>query len=471
MDGEIGRESEGEMLEPFNTQEDEDTLIPSWGLRVRNDRKFVPSWKKRSKEFCEDSTFHGALYVFASKSWIKRIFWAIIILTAFAGFITVSLKHIVDLTSEPIATSITVTRERELPFPAVTLCSLSLLNVTTLQSGGPNVVNNLVELFDDILYDSDITACKVQANELARATGFNGSWGELTDVAYNDLAVLLLNCSYAGEKCTVKDFEPINTVGGRCFTFNRPQPPRVAHGTGIRQGLRLRLSPEQQEFSLNRDSGFRIVIHNPDELPRPESEGVVVGLASTVYIGMRQVTSIDENTGRQCRSDAFSDSRELIFSGYPSYSPNLCQAECFYKYAANKCGCIEKNLYTPVGGRYSQLRTCAAPDLCCAVEAFDEVEENCDCLPRCKTVERTLTVSSSTNQDDSVGVNVFYESLALEKRVTTNSYTPWSFVSDIGGNSALFLGLTLLSCVELLMLLVGLIKDCCFCKRSETANL
>lgn len=66
-----------------------------------------------------------------------------------------------------------------------------------------------------------------------------------------------------------------------------------------------------------------------------------------------------------------------------------------------------------------------------------------------------------------VGVNVFYESLILETRETEDSYTVWSLIPDIGGNTGLFLGFTLLSGVELLVLVVGLIKDCC-CKKRNT---
>ena len=45
----------------------------------------------------------------------------------------------------------------------------------------------------------------------------------------------------------------------------------------------------------------------------------------------------------------------------------------------------------------------------------------------------------------------------------------WSLISDVGGNTGLFLGLTLLSGVELLMLVVELIQDCCF-KSKGTSN-
>ena len=437
-----------------------------------------PSLKKRAKEFFDDSTFNGILYMFASKSWVTRIVWALVLLTAIGGFCTVTILNILMLVNQPISTSITITRENKLAFPAVTICSLNLLNVTTLESASSNtmnVVDDLTDLFDKVrLEPPDNESCKTIANNLANNTGRNISWGELITIAGNDFTALLEMCTYKGKECTAEDFDKINTIGGLCYTFNK-RAGHIANGTGVRQGLRLKLSSDgqlQQGFSLGRDFGFRVVIHNPDEPPRPESDGIVVALSSTVYIGMRQVNSTDEtqfSSGTRCRKDGMDPDQELTFMGYPTYSPALCQEECFYKYAIDQCRCVEKALYTiPNDRKYKQFRNCTAPDLCCEVQAFDKVEENCNCPPKCSIVERTLTVSSATNGDGFVGVNVYYESLFVETRETTDSYTPWSLISDIGGNTGLFLGFTLLSWVELLILVVGLIKDgCCGCKRQK----
>lgn len=432
-----------------------------------------PSWRRRAEKFFSDSTFNGALYIFASKSWLKRIFWLLIIVIAIGGFWTVTVVDILRLVREPIATSITLTRERELDFPAVTICSLSLLNTTTL---GSDVVNDLIQLFD--FADTDQSECRRTANQIADDTGKNISWGELTNFANNDLRVLLRNCTYEGKKCGVEDFQPISTIAGRCYTFNRPtsdNPGRKARGTGVRRGLQLQLSPEDQLFSLGGDHGFRIVIHNPDELPRPESEGIAVGLGSTVYIGMREVDSVDKtkfSSGHDCRTNA-TVNQDLRFPDYTTYSQPSCLNECAYKFIADQCGCIERRFYTPLeSSRYNQFRECRAPDLCCEVLNFESAGESCDCPPRCTTVERRLTISSSTTDSSiqQVGVNVFYESLILETRETTDSYTPWGLISDIGGNTGLFLGFTLLSGVELLMLVLGLTKDCCCgcCKKQKS---
>ena len=66
-----------------------------------------------------------------------------------------------------------------------------------------------------------------------------------------------------------------------------------------------------------------------------------------------------------------------------------------------------------------------------------------------------------------MGINVYYETLMSEVRETTDSYTPWSLISDIGGNTGLFLGFTLLTMGEVVLLVLALFTDlCCFsCKK------
>ena len=427
------------------------------------------NWQSRCEAFASDSSFAGVLYVFKSKSWIKRIFWALVILTAIAGFVTVTTLNIRMLLREPIATSITMTRENELSFPAVTICNLNLFDTTTLRKA--NVLYDLSQLFTEIVDNSDLSQCMVAANNVASQPGYNISWAELTTIAGNNFSKLLQMCSFGGKKCTIHDFTPINTVGGQCYTINgHPSEKKlVAQGTGIRKGLRLQLLWNPffllSGFSIFRDYGYRIIIHNPDEPPRPESEGIVVSLDSNAHIGMRKIISIDRteySSATKCKNDYdITNMSEPTPTQYSSYSASLCQLQCLYEHVIRNCGCQEGKLYTLT----AQVRNCTTVDLCCEIQEFFAVNETCDCLPRCTTTEYPLTISSSTNQffGQLVGINIYYESLTVETRVTTDSYTPWSFISDIGGNTGLFIGITLLSWVELILLVVGLMKDCC-CK-------
>ena len=81
-------ELENKELEPFDEAKGDGEPFATSSRK----NELLGSWKRRSKEFYNETSFHGILYVFASMSWIKRIFWALVILTATAGFFTVSIR-------------------------------------------------------------------------------------------------------------------------------------------------------------------------------------------------------------------------------------------------------------------------------------------------------------------------------------------------------------------------------------------
>ncbi len=438
----------------------------------------------RLGKFGDNSSFSAAVYEFKSKSIIKRLLWALIVLLAIAGFCYITAQSINMLIEEPISTSITEMRQMELEFPAVTVCSLSFLNTTVLKDFA-NDQYKLVDRFEEMLFYASrpsLTAdCISIADEISSSTSFDIGFGKLiSDVAKNDPISLIEECSFQGEDCK-GDLETINTVSGVCFTFNGPKKtakPHKVQGTGVLHGLGLQIRNGDQFFTLNNDYGFNVIVHNRDEPPRPESEGVVVGLGKTLNVGMKQVSSVDKTlfySGQDCVKNLVDPSTNLTFSEYSSYSRSLCLNDCFYTHLANECECVEKEFYTPVeDSPYEAMRDCITRDICCEVLAFQTFKESCNCPLKCETVDRTLTTSSATHSlnmgssaGSMVGISVYYESLVTEVRETSDSYTPWSLISDIGGNTGLFLGFTLLTMGEVLLLVLALCTDCCCssCKK------
>ena len=438
-------------------------------------------WKKRFKNFGENSSFSAAVYEFKSTSILKRVFWGAVVFAAVVGFCVITALSIRMLIQEPIGTSITVEQQESLNFPAVTVCSLSFLNTTQLDefsraAGLPDdaITSNL----DDLLISAtsipnDLPGCRNVANQITTDTEYDNGFGTLIiRDARNDPRRLVTECSFFGENC-IDSLVEIDTISGVCFTFNgaTTTAPRKSIGTGIRNGLRLQLENGDQFFSLESNVGYNVIVHNRDEPPRPESEGVVIGLNSALYVGMREIRSSDNTqffSGIQCRSDTNYDEAKLSFRDFSSYSPSLCLNECFYRFIADRCGCVERDFYTPSSSPYTEMRSCDLSDLCCEANTFELFNATCNCPPKCEMVERSLTVSSATHVTNGmVGINVYFETLLVESRETTDSYTPWSLISDIGGNTGLFLGFTLLTAAELFMLGVGLLTDCCCssCKK------
>ncbi len=437
----------------------------------------------RLEKFGEHSSFSATVYKFKSKSIIKRLLWGLIVISAIAGFCYITVKSINMLIEEPISTSITEMRQKELEFPAVTVCSLSFLDTTSIKKFSKDqyndenfLVNRLIQMFaaGEPPNVPPLTKCISIAKEISSRIGLDIGFGNLIlNVAKNDPISLIEKCYFEGNDCR-KDLEIINTVSGVCFTFNglkEAAKPHKVQGTGVLHGLRLQIRKGDQEFSLNSNYGFNVIVHNRDEPPRPESEGVVVGLGNSLNVGMKQVTSTDKTqfySGQDCVTNLDNPSNNLTFSEYSSYSRSLCLNDCFYTHIANECQCVEREFYTPAQSPYTEMKDCGSTDICCEVYTFRTFKDSCNCPLKCEVVDRTLTTSSATNQiSEMIGINVYYESLVTEVRVTTDSYTPWSLISDIGGNTGLFLGFTLLAMGEALLLVLGLFSDCCCssCKK------
>ena len=256
-------------------------------------------WVKRLKNFGENSSFNAAVYEFKSTSILKRVFWGAVMFAAVVGFCVITALSIRMLIQEPIGTSITLEQQESLTFPAVTVCSLSFLNTTQLDefsrasglSDGA-ITSNLIGLFGlatDIPYD--LPECRNIANQITADTEYDRGFGNLIiNDARNDPRQLVIKCSFFGENC-IDSLVEIDTISGVCFTFNgaTTTTPRKSTGTGVRNGLRLQLENGDQFFSLGLNSGYNVIVHNRDEPPRPESEGVVTGLNSALYVGMREI--------------------------------------------------------------------------------------------------------------------------------------------------------------------------------------
>lgn len=88
------------------------------------------------KRFLEKSSFSTLTYVLESRSYAKRVLWLAVVTAAVAAFVYTTADRFQTLLSKPTSTTISLKRETELSFPAVTLCSRAVLNTTRVQSPG-----------------------------------------------------------------------------------------------------------------------------------------------------------------------------------------------------------------------------------------------------------------------------------------------------------------------------------------------
>ena len=430
---------------------------------------------KKGIKWLEDSSLSSIAYVFTkSDSWIIRLFWLVVCLTALGGFGYSTYDRIATLLSKPTSTSISFNNEEPLTFPAVTICSLNFIRKDKICNVFPSNCQKLNDVVN-IGY-INVSQCKAAASVLAASNTFNGGWGSLVNRTGSTISQTMPthlqprndSCKFLGEDCNYEDFNTTVTAGGLCYTFNGRSPYRTVQNTGARHGLRVTLNPyaDQHYSSFFSDNGMKVIIHEPSEPVRPDTEGISVPPGFGVYIAMNKVRTIDETkySSQQCRRK--DDNKTFNMFREYSYSSSACLSDCFYTTLADRCGCTEPLLYTPGNLRYKQMRHCNLTDICCEKEAFFAIQEPCKCPPACNFTTYSLTVSYSnstraTPDDIELSeVNVFYKTLTVEVRTTSDSYTVFSLIADVGGNAGLFLGFGLLAIVELGMWITAEVKRC-----------
>ena len=151
--------------------------------------------------FVENATLHGLSYVVTGKSRIRRILWAVFLLTAIAFFSYQSISMLKKYFSFPNTTKVSLKYDSMPDFPAVTICNFNkyrssvVKNLTSLGLGGATYEN-------------------VDFSTLTNLTQFLFDAGhQINDTMHS--------CRWNGKQtCDYRNFTPVLTSMGLCHTFN-----------------------------------------------------------------------------------------------------------------------------------------------------------------------------------------------------------------------------------------------------------
>ncbi len=78
--------------------------------------------KKKCVQALSCSTFHGVPRIISSERLFQKVFWIAIILAMYAYFSLSILNNVLEYLKYPVVTSINMVYEKEVTFPAVTIC-------------------------------------------------------------------------------------------------------------------------------------------------------------------------------------------------------------------------------------------------------------------------------------------------------------------------------------------------------------
>ncbi|CAB4022091.1 degenerin deg-1-like [Paramuricea clavata] len=281
---------------------------------------------------------------------------------------------------------------------------------------------------------------------------------------------------------------------GNCYTFNDgvdndDQPLRILKSSkpGPSQGLVLHLDIEENEYlgELTEQAGVRVLLHEPGVTPFPYEEGfsVAPGMATSVGLTKTLIKRLDRFEDGSCSEEGVPLREENLFANMFNTEsdivrcPTACLNSCLGKSQLAKCDCAEvsyPSIIVPcnlsewkiIGKCLKNVKSLFSKD---KLPCIDECKRPC----REEIYEKTISSSQwpsparekyesrqsygSTNRSNGLLLNIFYSQLNYQVIEETFSYRTTNLLADIGGQLGLWIGLSALTCSEVLQLIFNLL--------------
>ncbi|KAH8366991.1 hypothetical protein KR084_002653 [Drosophila pseudotakahashii] len=275
-------------------------------------------------------------------------------------------------------------------------------------------------------------------------------------------------------------YEPIDWTPEKGYARKLPEfyYPRTSGGTGIRMGLTVVLNASIAEYYCTKSMsvGFKVLVHNPAELPKVSNYGFVVTAGREARIPIEPVYEDALPTIRSIKKSVrrclFSDENDLAY--YRTYSRKNCELECEAKLLLRECSCVL--YYLP---RIDPLaRVCGPNDNQCTDRVQTEIESSmtnlsCEsCWPGCFELTYKATLSTASIVSDprfQAGENLpdyifhgpysnaseisilhFYYMTNIFRSTTKSEMFGFTeFLSNTGGLLGLFMGFSIFSVIEI----------------------
>ncbi|KAF8773986.1 Acid-sensing ion channel 2 like protein [Argiope bruennichi] len=314
---------------------------------------------------------------------------------------------------------------------------------------------------------------------------------------------LIISCSFNKKRCDQRNFTVVFTpTHGKCYTFNyagktskgRARAAISTQRYGWNSGLQLymQLDPNHMINVLNKDIGVRVVVHDPLQPPYVAEYGMSIrpGDSTALQIEKYQINRLGEPWGRCLMSG-----KHLPFfkSTFP-YSQLGCRRDCQNFYIKQRCNCVKRGLLPPSFTRPSKKKLDSICNFTnpmqryCADEVVELIENEtirCNCFQACNENSYYTSLSASainnkyfhlvksantivrldngtyktSHQSNRtlLGLKVYYRTLSLENITERPAYSWETLVANIGGNLGFFMGLTIITFVELVELLYDIL--------------
>ncbi|GFO11073.1 acid sensing ion channel 1 [Plakobranchus ocellatus] len=449
-------------------------------------------------EFIHSTSMHGVQHVMGRRPVWRRMVWSVLVI-GFVAWAAHNVYQIVsDYNSHPVHTSVSSEYQSKMNFPAVTICNLNRIKLTKASLFLVKFLQQFVKLGIDgaaINFFMDLYLRSFSTQEQQEMG--------------HQMQDMLLECKFGNEYCTSGNFTFLyNLQHGNCYTFASSQDLHRSEWLAMRAGPGNGLS---MEFDVQFDeylpsttaSGLKVLIHDNGEMPFPEDGGILAGTEAATSIAMRK-TQIKRLASPYvdciAKVDVNNNDKNFFADFGFTYSLNACRKSCLQKHIRKKCQCCDVSFSYPctedslrrsmgiIAREGDAIPICNTTDpqttKCIreADEAFRDNKLGCikNCPPACEESSFSTTVSSvpfltrdyrqismrqrgldqnvtqilKAGERSLLKLEIFYDSLIVDKVVSQPAFTWNKLLSDIGGQLGLLLGFSILTAIEILELVV-----------------
>lgn len=406
------------------------------------------------------------------------------------------IKSTQDYFNYEVNTQISTERLSSIEFPSVTFCNKNILKINN--NTDPKVLDGLIFLkklledeMNETLYSGDLLTKAKYYITFGMKKSFSKE--ELFNSGYQ-IDEMLIYCKYNGIRCAKNEFEYFYKEElGNCYKFNSginltgsEIPKKRLSTSGKTNGLRLELylGYPSVDYSFLSSTGALIFIHNSSSKYLSDKEGISVPIGFMTDIGINQVfiNKLPKPFGNcienvESLNGFNSDFYRLTVQNMNKYEQKYCLQFCYQSYLISKCNCYDVT-FPNLNATPCQLDECVtstfnsfySSDL--SLKCFDS------CPPECNSIEYNFQLSHSDfpspyysnilikydkmnrsfrnyttyNEVRSsvLAVNVYYNDIAFTIIDEVPSKSTAQFFSELGGILGLYIGVSLLSFVEIL---------------------
>jgi hypothetical protein len=424
---------------------------------------------------------------------ILKIIWVCCFI-ACTIYCSISLKKMLDdYYSFSSTTSTKYISESPALFPAVTFCNIKTVD----KQNNPDFVNNYLDPISVAYLNyalSILSYPNTYIESVIHATRYkvNNNFSEIESkkkIGYQ-LEDMLLSCYFNYFTCSKDDFvyyyDPLR---GNCYTFNSGRNgsniKKVSAAAGTFSGLVLELflGNVDNETYYQYNDGVLVSIHNQSHAPFTTGvELKAPANAETDFIVNRNFINRLPSPHGNCVDVNSKNFKSMLVDyilndfGY-NYSQTYCFSLCQQLEIINKCNCSD--LRRPVFKNNTNYCNDFSTSIC-IINVLDSFNSNqttkCNelCPFECESVEYSTSSNKAlypnkfyleqvlvkyvqyygknitVNSQSVAKVNVYYESMNYAVTTSSISITVDDLFSNFGGTLGLYLGISILSMVEII---------------------